>query len=127
MDDTEKYARGMAKRRQIMGSTYVDRTTASKTAFNAEYQDLITRYAFGEVWTREQFDERTRRVLVIGTLIALRQWEEFSTHVRAALAAKSLNVDDIKEIILQQAIYCGAPAANHAFRLAAEIVKDAVS
>lgn len=127
MDSSEQHARGMAKRRKIMGAVYVDRSLANKTAFNAEFQDLITRYAFGEIWTRGHFDERTRRILVIGTLIALRQWDEFVTHTRAALTERSLTVDDIKEIILQQAIYCGAPAANHAFKLAGEIVKEAAT
>ena len=84
---------------------------ANKTPFNAEFQDLITRYLWG-IWTRPHFDVRTRRVLVIGTLMALGHWEEFRTHVRAALVEGGFSADDIKEIILQQAIYCGAPAGN---------------
>jgi 4-carboxymuconolactone decarboxylase len=124
MDQNQQRERGMAKRRKTMGNTYVDRTIANRTPFNTEFQDLITRYAWGEVWAREHFDERTRRILVIGTMIALRQWEEFTIHASAALAQKSLTPDDLKEIILQQTIYCGAPAANHAFKLAGEIVQD---
>jgi 4-carboxymuconolactone decarboxylase len=127
MDENQQRERGMAKRRKAMGNAYVDRTIANRTPFNTEFQDLITRYAWGEVWTREHFDLRTRRILVIGTMIALRQWEEFVIHARAALEQGDLTADDLKEIILQQTIYCGAPAANHAFRLAGEIVNDAAS
>jgi alkylhydroperoxidase/carboxymuconolactone decarboxylase family protein YurZ len=124
MDEQQQRERGMAKRRKTMGNAYVDKTIANRTPFNTEFQDFITRYAWGEVWTREHFDERTRRILVIGTMMALRQWEEFVIHTRAALEQKSLTPDDIKEIILQQTIYCGAPAANHASRIAGEIVKE---
>ena len=85
MDETERHERGMAKRRKVLGNEWVDRANAKKTPFNEEFQDLITRYAWGEVWTRPHYDERTRRVLVIGTMIALAQWDEFRLHVRAAL------------------------------------------
>ena len=88
----------------------------ARTAFNSEFQEIITRYAWGEIWTRPHFDERTRRILVIGTTVALDKWEEFRLHVRAALTEGGFSADDIKEIILQQMIYCGVPAANHAFR-----------
>src|SRR5437016_49570 len=83
MDDKEHYERGMAMRRKTLGSAHVDRANANKTPFNAEFQDLITRYLWG-IWTRPHFDVRTRRVLVIGTLMALGHWEEFRTHVRGA-------------------------------------------
>ncbi len=89
-----------------------------------EFQDFITRAAWGEIWTRPHFDERTRRVLVIGTMIALGQWDEFRLHVGAALREGGFTPDDIKEVILQQAIYCGVPAANHAFKEAAAIVAE---
>ena len=92
--------------------------------FNAEFQELITRYAWGEIWTRPHYDERTRRVLVIGTMIALAQWDEFRLHVRRGARRGRLFRADIKEIILQQAIYCGVPAANHAFKEAAEVMAD---
>ncbi|MEX1084094.1 MAG: carboxymuconolactone decarboxylase family protein, partial [Xanthobacteraceae bacterium] len=101
-----------------------DRANANKTAFNEEFQDLITRYAWGEIWTRPHFDERTRRILVIGSMIALAHWDEFRLHVRAALTEGGFSSDDIKEIILQQAIYCGVPAANHAFKEAAEVMAE---
>jgi 4-carboxymuconolactone decarboxylase len=124
MDDRERHKAGMAKRRKTLGNAWVDKANASKTPFNSEFQDFITRYAWGEVWTRPHFDERTRRVLVIGTMIALDKWDEFRMHVRAALVEGGFSADDIKEIIMQQAIYCGVPAANHAFKLAGEIVAE---
>ena len=124
MDDKERHERGMTLRRKVLGHSWVDRANARKNAFNSEFQDLITRYAWGEIWTRPHYDERTRRVLVIGTMIALDKWEEFRLHVRAALAEGGFSADDIKEIILQQAIYCGVPAANHAFKEAAEVLAE---
>jgi len=116
MDEKERHERGMAVRRKVLGNAWVDRAMARKSAFTAEFQDFITRCAWGEVWTRPHFDERTRRILVIGTTLALGRWEEFGLHVRAALTEGGFSADDIKEIILQQAVYCGVPAANHAFR-----------
>jgi 4-carboxymuconolactone decarboxylase len=124
MDEKERYELGMAQRRKVLGNEWVDRANTKKTPFNAEFQDFITRAAWGEVWTRPHFDERTRRILVTGTMIALGQWDEFRLHVRAALAEGGFTPDDIKEIILQQAIYCGVPAANHAFKEAAEIIAE---
>ena len=124
MDDKERHERGMAKRRKVLGNAWVDRANAKKTAFNEEFQDFITRAAWGEIWTRPQYDERTRRILVIGTMLALDKWEEFRMHVRAALTEGGFTPDDIKEIILQQAIYCGVPAANHAFKEAAEVITE---
>jgi 4-carboxymuconolactone decarboxylase len=124
MDDKERYERGMAVRRKVLGAAWVDRANARKTAFTEEFQDFITRCAWGEVWTRPHFDERTRRILVIGTMLALGRWEEFQMHVRAALTEGGFSADDIKEIILQQAVYCGVPAANHAFKEAAEILAE---
>jgi 4-carboxymuconolactone decarboxylase len=124
MDEKERYERGMAKRRKVLGNAWVDRVSAGKNPFNAEFQDFITRCAWGEVWTRPHFDERTRRILVIGTTLALGRWEEFRLHMRAALTEGGFSADDVKEIILQQAIYCGVPAANHAFREAGEVLKE---
>ena len=124
MDDQQRRDAGMAKRRKTLGSAWVDKANANQTAFNADFQDMITRYAWGEVWTRPHFDERTRRVLVIGTLLALGQWDEFRLHVRAALAEGGFTADDIKEILLQQAIYCGVPAANHAVKEASAIIEE---
>jgi 4-carboxymuconolactone decarboxylase len=114
----------MAQRRKVLGNAWVDRANAKKSAFTEEFQDFITRAAWGEVWTRSHYDERTRRVLVIGTMLALDKWDEFRMHVRAALTEGGFSQDDIKEIILQQAIYCGVPAANHAFKEAADVIAE---
>jgi 4-carboxymuconolactone decarboxylase len=125
MDDKERHERGMAKRRKVLGNAWVDRANAKKTPFNDEFQDFITRAAWGEIWTRPHYDERTRRILVIGTMLALDKWDEFRMHVRAALTEGGFTESDIKEIIMQQAIYCGVPAANHAFKEAAEVIAEA--
>ena len=122
MDEKERYAHGMAMRRKVLGDAWVDRAEANKTEFNAEFQAMITRSPWGEIWTRPHFDERTRRILVIGTMMALGRWEEFALHVLAALAVGGFSADDIKEIILQQTAYCGAPSGNHAFKEAGAIV-----
>jgi 4-carboxymuconolactone decarboxylase len=124
MNDEERYRRGANARRKILGGVWVDRADANRNAFNTEWQDFITRCAWGEIWTRPHFDERTRRVLVIGTMMAIGRWEEFRMHVRAALAEGGFSADDIKEIILQQAIYCGVPVGNHAFRQAGEVIEE---
>jgi 4-carboxymuconolactone decarboxylase len=124
MDDSDNTRRttGMKVRRNVLGDAHVDRAIAGTTPLTAEFQDLITRYAWGEVWTRPGLDVRTRRILVIGTLIALSHWEEVAMHVRAALTSGELSSDDVKEIVLQQAIYCGVPAANVALRIIGDVV-----
>jgi 4-carboxymuconolactone decarboxylase len=124
MDDKERHARGMSVRRKVLGNAWVDKANAGKTAFNADFQDMITRNVWSEIWTRPHYDERTRRVLVIGTMMALAAWDEFRLHVRAALTEGGFSADDIKEIILQQTVYCGAPAGNHAFKEAGEIISE---
>ena len=124
MDEKQRYDSGLKKRRKILGDAWVDKSLAKKNPLTQEFQELITRYAWGEIWTRPHYDERTRRVLVIGTLIALGSWGEFRLHVRAALAEGGFSADDIKEIIMQQAIYCGVPAANHAVKEAGAIVQE---
>ena len=124
MDDTERSVQGMTIRREVLGDAHVDRAVAATTPFTADFQSFITRYAWGEIWTRPHYDERTRRVLVIGTMLALAQWDEFRLHVRAALAEGGFTPDDIKEILLQQAIYCGVPAANHAVKEASAIIQE---
>ncbi len=117
MDEKDRHDAGMAVRRQVLGNTHVDRVTAQTTPLTAEFQDLITRYGWGEIWTRPGLDVRTRRILVLGTLIALGRFEEFRMHARAALNEGGFSEDDLKEIVLQQAIYCGVPAANTAFEV----------
>lgn len=118
------HAEGERMRRRVLGDAHVDRATRSATPLNAEFQDLITRYVWGEIWTRPGLDERTRRVLVIGTMVALGRWEEFALHVRAALVEGGFSADDIKEVVLQQAVYCGIPAANHAMSVAATVLEE---
>jgi 4-carboxymuconolactone decarboxylase len=124
MDDQKRREAGMAQRRKVLGNAWVDKSAANTNSFNAEFIDLITRHAWGDIWTRPHFDERTRRVLVIGSLLALCQWDEFRLHVRAALTEGGFTPDDIKEIVLQQAIYCGVPAANHAVREASVVLQE---
>ena len=124
MDERERFELGTKKRRKVLGDAWVDRSNAKKTEFNAEFLDLISRYAWGEIWTRPGLDDRTRRLLVLGSMIALGRWEEFKLHVRGALTTGGFNADDIKEIILQQASYCGVPAGNHAFREAETVLKE---
>jgi len=124
MDDQQRRDEGMAQRRKVLGNAWVDKSAANTNSFNADFIDLITRHAWADIWTRPHFDERTRRILVIGTLLALCQWDEFRLHVRAALTEGGFTPDDIKEIILQQAIYCGVPAANHAVREASAIIGE---
>ena len=124
MDDQKRRDAGMNVRRKVLGNAWVDKSIANRNAFNTDFQDMITRYAWGEIWTRPHFDERTRRVLVIGTMVALGQWDEFRLHVRAALTEGGFTPDDIKEILLQQAIYCGVPAANHAVKEANAIIAE---
>ena len=124
MDREDDFDRGVKNRRAVLGDAWVDKSAANLNSFNSEFIDLITRHAWADIWTRPHFDERTRRVLVIGTLLALCQWDEFRLHVRAALTEGGFSPDDIKEIVLQQAIYCGVPAANHAVKEASAIVQE---
>jgi 4-carboxymuconolactone decarboxylase len=121
MDEKDRYDAGMVVRRQVLGNEHVDRATARTTPLTAEFQDLITRYAWGEVWTRPGLDLRTRRILVLGTLIALGRFDEFRMHARAALREGGFSEEDLKEIVLQQAVYCGVPAANTAFEILREL------
>ena len=122
MDD-DTYRLGMKVRRAVLGDAHVDRTTAAITDFNREFQDLITRYAWGEIWTRPGLDRKTRSCMVLTATIALGKWDEFRLHMRAAFN-NGLTEDEIKEVLLQAAIYCGVPAANHAFREAAAVLGE---
>jgi 4-carboxymuconolactone decarboxylase len=124
MDERDRHAAGMRIRRDVLGDAHVDRAVAGTTALTAEFQDLITRYAWGEIWTRPGLDVRSRRILVIGTLLALGRFDELRMHVRSAIAEGGLSVDEIKEVLLQQAIYCGVPAANTAFEIVREVVEE---
>jgi 4-carboxymuconolactone decarboxylase len=104
----------MAVRRAVLGDAHVDRAIENTTPLNAEFQDFITRYGWGEVWTRPGFDHRTRRILVLGTMMGLGRWEEFRMHLKAALRS-GFAIGDVKEVFMQQAIYCGLPVTNTAF------------
>jgi 4-carboxymuconolactone decarboxylase len=120
----DAYLKGMKTRRKVLGDEWVDRAERNKNAFNAEFQELITRYAWDEIWNRKGLPHATRRMLVIATMVALGRWEEFQLHVRAALQSGDLSRDDIKEVLLQSAIYCGVPAANTAFREARAVIGE---
>jgi 4-carboxymuconolactone decarboxylase len=126
MDDKkdDRHSAGMTVRRKVLGDAHVDRAIAATTPLTEDFQSLNTRYAWGEIWSRPGLDVRARRMLVIGTLVALGQWDELAMHVRAALAAGDLSANDVKEIVLQQAIYCGVPAANAAFRIVGEVLAE---
>lgn len=117
------YDDGMTVRREVLGDAHVDRATAAATPFTADFQDMITRYAWGEVWTRPGLDRRSRSMITLTALIARGHHEEFAMHVRAALR-NGLTPDEIKEVILQSAIYCGVPDANNAFRIASGVLAE---
>jgi len=113
--------RGMKIRRSVLGDTYVDQAVAKRTEFTADFQDLLTRYAWGDVWTRPGLDRRMRCCITVAMLVALNRDEELALHVRAALD-NGVTADELKEVLLQSAIYCGIPAANAAFRVASEVL-----
>jgi 3-oxoadipate enol-lactonase/4-carboxymuconolactone decarboxylase len=112
---------GMKTRREVLGDEHVDRAIAGTTPFTADFQDLITRYAWGEIWSRPGLDRRTRSAITLTALTALGHHHELAMHVRAALR-NGLTPDEIKEVLLQAAIYCGVPAANRAFAIAQEVL-----
>ena len=115
---------GFAVRRAMLGDSHVDRAVAGATDFNRDFQELITRYAWGTIWTRPGLDRRTRRLLVLAMTLASGRWEEFSLHVRAGLSHE-LEISDLKEVLLQAAVYAGVPAANTGFHLAGEEIQKA--
>jgi len=123
MDERERYDKGMAVRREVLGDTHVDRTLKNKTAFNGEFQDLITRYAWGEIWTRPGLPRHTRSLATLAVLVALNRADELRLHLRASVN-NGVTRDEIKELLMQCAIYCGVPAANSAFHLAQEVFAE---
>lgn len=126
MNHDTDYQQGLLNRRRVLGDAWVDQSLANVNDFNAEFQNLITRYAWNGVWGRPALGDKTRRLMVLSTMIGLKAWEEFALHVRAGLDGEPdsrLSPEDIKEVILQAAIYCGVPAANHAFGIASEILR----
>jgi 3-oxoadipate enol-lactonase/4-carboxymuconolactone decarboxylase len=121
---TTLYEAGLARRRSVLGDAWVDRSLANRTPFNSEFQEMITRIAWNEVWTRPGLDDRTRRLLVLAITAALGRWEEFGLHVRAGLTMAGFTVEELKETLMQTAVYAGVPAANTAFAEAGKIIKD---
>jgi 4-carboxymuconolactone decarboxylase len=120
---SDSYERGMEVRRAVLGDEHVDRAIARTTDFTADFQDLITRYAWGEIWTRPGLDRKTRSCITLTALVAGGQVHELAMHVRAALR-NGLTPDEIKEVLLQTAVYCGVPAANSAFAVAQEVLAE---
>ena len=120
MDERERHDNGMKVRRAVLGDAHVERTLKRRDDFNGEFQELITRYAWGEIWTRPGLPRHTRSLLTVAMMVALNRTDEFKLHVRAAFN-NGVTREEIKEVLLQTAIYCGVPAANTAFHLAEEV------
>jgi 4-carboxymuconolactone decarboxylase len=118
-----RYDDGMEVRREVLGAEHVDRATANATDFTRDFQQLITEYAWGTIWTRPGLDRRSRSLITLTALVARGHHEELAMHVRAA-RTNGLTVDEIKEVILQSAIYCGVPDANTAFRIAQGVLDE---
>ncbi|KNE24580.1 MULTISPECIES: 4-carboxymuconolactone decarboxylase [Achromobacter] len=116
MNEHDRYEAGLAVRREVLGDTHVQRSLDNRTSVNTDFQDLITRYAWGEIWTRDGLPRRTRSLITIGLMVALNRQEELLLHLIAA-KNNGVSTDEIKEVLLQTAIYCGVPAANSAFHL----------
>jgi len=123
MDERERYGAGMKVRRAVLGDAYVERAQAAKTPFSEPFQDLLTRYAWGEIWTRPGLPRNTRSLLTLAMMVALNRGDEFRMHVRAA-ANNNVTREEIQEVLLQAAIYCGVPAANAAFHIAQEVFAE---
>ena len=123
MDERERYEAGMRVRRAVLGDAHVDGTLKNRNEFNEAFQDLITRYAWGEIWTRPGLPKETRSMLTLAMMVALNREEELRMHLRAALNV-GVTREEIQEVLLQTAIYCGVPAANSAFRVAEEVFAD---
>jgi 4-carboxymuconolactone decarboxylase len=114
----------MKTRRKVLGDEWVDRAEKNKTPFTTDFQELLTRFAWDEIWNRPGLDHRTRRMLVLAMTSATGRWEEFKLHTRAALQSGDLSQDDVKEVLLQAAVYCGVPTANTAFKEARDVIAE---
>jgi 4-carboxymuconolactone decarboxylase len=123
MDDRKRHDEGMKVRRAVLGDTHVDRAVSNQNDFTSEFQDLITRYAWGEIWNRPGLPRKTRSLLTIAMTIALNRPDELRLHVRGAVN-NGVTPDEIKEVLLQAAVYCGVPAANSAFHIAKEVLAE---
>lgn len=127
MSRQDDFEQGLKNRRAVLGDAWVERSLSRATSFTADYQNLITRYAWHDIWSRPGLPHKSRRMMVLAVTLALGRWEEFELHVRAALTAADdsrLTPDELKEVLLQNAIYAGVPAANTAFNLAQNILRD---
>jgi 4-carboxymuconolactone decarboxylase len=120
MDETDRYDRGMVVRRAVLGDAHVDRTLAKRNEFNTDFQELITRYAWGEIWSRPELSRHTRSLLTIAMMVALNRGDELRLHLRGAFN-NGVTQDEIKEVLLHCAIYAGVPAANSAYHVAEEV------
>ena len=123
MDDTERAVQGMTVRREVLGDAHVDRAVAGATPFTAHFQDFITRYAWGEIWSRPGLSRAERSIITLTALAVLRQEEELAMHLRAALR-NGLTPEQIREVLLQVGVYAGIPAANRAFAIAQRILAE---
>jgi 3-oxoadipate enol-lactonase/4-carboxymuconolactone decarboxylase len=123
MDDAERAAQGMTVRREVLGDEHVDRAVAATTPLTAPFQDFITRYAWGEIWSRPGLSRAERSMVTLTALVVLRQEEELAMHLRAALR-NGLTPDQISEVLLHTAVYAGVPAANRAFAIARQVLAE---
>jgi 4-carboxymuconolactone decarboxylase len=123
MDERQRYEQGMKTRREVLGDAHVDGSLKNRSEFNEVFQDLIMRYAWGEIWNRPGLPRQTRSMITLAMMVALNRGEEFRMHVRAAVR-NGVTRDEIKEVLLQTAIYCGVPAANSAFHAAEEVLAE---
>src|SRR5271169_2380548 len=123
MDEKKRYEQGMKVRREVLGDAHVDRSLQNRDAFNEEFQDLITRYAWGEIWSRPGLPRQTRSMITLAMMVALNRGDELRMHLRAALNV-GVTREQIQEVLLQSAVYCGLPAANSAFHIAKEVFSE---
>ncbi len=123
MDEHQRYEQGMKVRRAVLGDAHVDASLKNRNEFNEAFQDLITRYAWGEIWSRPGLARQTRSMLTLAMMVALNRPDELRMHLHAALN-NGVTREEIREVLLQTAIYCGAPAANSAFHLAQEVFEE---
>jgi 4-carboxymuconolactone decarboxylase len=124
MDERDRFNQGMSVRRKVLGDAHVDRAQSNRNEFNEEFQDLITRYAWGEIWSRPDLPQKTRSLVTVALMVALNRGDELAMHLRAAFR-NGISRAEIKEVLLQTAIYCGVPAANSAFHIAEQVLAEA--
>ena len=123
MDERDRFNQGMSVRRKVLGDAHVDRAQSNRNEFNDEFQDLITRYAWGEIWSRPDLPQKTRSLITVALMVALNRGDELAMHLRAAFK-NGITRAEIKEVLLQTAIYCGVPAANSAFHIAEQVLAE---